>query len=1144
MGVHVRDWLTAAGFGRYIELFEQHEIDADALPALTESHLKEMGLPLGPRVKLHVALQQLVAQGGLPAAQTALLTETAAPDAAPAPATTVAPTTAAAERRQLTVMFIDLVGSTALSTQLDPEDLRLVVRGYQGVVAAEVHRVGGHVAQYLGDGVMAYFGYPVAHEGEAERAVRAAQAIVTAVPALRLPGGHQLAVRIGMASGLVVVGDLLGQGSAREHAVVGETPNLAARLQGLADPGQIIISAQTRELVRHAFETVDLGQHALKGLAAPVAVYRLGAEVGLAGSDGQGAEPLGAMVGREHELAMLLERWHTAASGEGQLVVLTGDPGIGKTRIARALQDALQGVDHARLKLQCSPYHSDSALHPFIQYMKRSTGIQPGDSPEVQLDKLETTLGAYDPAGKADAPVLAAMLGLDGSSRYGALDLPPHQLRYKTLEALIHQSRLMADSRPLLLIFEDAHWMDPTTLELVEMYVERLPRSPVLMVVTARTGFRHSFGQVCDVSNIVLNRLGRAQIAAVASRVAGGKALPEAVIREITSKTDGVPLFAEELTKTLLASGALRETADAYVVAGVSRELAVPASLHDSLMARLDRLQPVKEVAQTAACIGRDFDLPLLSEVMQLAEDRLRSALEQLVQAELVFGRGSPPYQRYSFKHALVRDAAYGSLLRATRQQMHARLSAALARQPETPPELLAHHALQAGLFDQAIAAHQRAAQQAMARPAYKEAIAHLNHAVDLADRMGDAPPWPQRRLKLLLVLGQALIPLRGYGHAETVAAFLRAQQCAEAAGESQHRFSITYAVWVSRYIRGEQDQALAIARDMVELARAAGVTGHTVSALRCLAISQMITGSPALSETAFDEAAKLSGPVPSLTREQRAALAQRFAADPAIATGFHNGFAVWSQGDVDRAGRLVQAALAEARTMGHAHTLAHAQAHAAILAVFNRDAVTTQAMADETLDCAARHELEMWTGYGSVLKACGLAMAGDDAAAASVMNSGLEIIERTQTGAMVSLFHAVQARTLASLGRYDEAAHHADVVQRELRSGSERYFWPECLRLRGDYLLLCTEYAPSAAEAAYHQALQLAREQRARSWELYAALSLAQLWVSQGQEARARVLLEGVLAAWPRPPSLTAYEEAQRLLARLPSDALPVTAK
>lgn len=1124
MSLDVRKWLEAGGFGRYADRFEANEIDGDALLALTDEHLKELGIPLGPRAKLLKAIAQLAA----PAAPTPAA-ETGSPSGREAGGAAAA---AVAERRQLTVMFVDLVGSTALSSRLDPEDLRRVIRAYQKAVAAEITRYDGHVAQYLGDGVLAYFGYPVAHEDEAERAVRAALAILGTVAGMQSPGGETLAARIGVATGLVVVGDLLGEGTAKEHAVVGETPNLAARLQGLAVPGQVVVSARTRDQVRHVFEFRDLGPQTLKGIAVPVRAYAVAGERTVESRfEAHSSGRLAAMVGRDGELALLMERWRTAAAGDGQLVFLTGDAGIGKSRIVRALQDALAAEPHVRINYQCSPYHADSALFPVIQQLTRAAGIGPADSGEARLDRLEVLLTDAVSGGVKDVAVIAALLGIDAAKRYGPLKLTPLQRRLRTFNALIDQLIRLAQDQPVLLVTEDAHWVDPTTLELLELCAERLAAIRVLILITARPDFQHVFGERRDVTRVALNRLGRAQIDAMVNRVARGKALPEELMSEIAAKTDGVPLFVEEITKTVLESGLLQETENAFVVDGSLQSLAVPASLHDSLMARLDRLQPVKEVAQTAACIGRDFDYRLLAAILPHDDQALQDALAQLAQAEMIFHRGTPPEARYTFKHALVRDAAYESLLKTRRQQIHGRLVAALEAAPDAAPELIAHHATQAGVAEKAIDCWQKAAAQAVARPAYKEAIAHLSQAITLCEQMGDSRPWLERRLMLLLTLGQTSIPLRGYGHSQTVAAFTRAQELVATMSDAPHRFSISYAVWSAHYTRGEQDKALDTARCMVAWAEGDGNTGHMLTALRSLAISQMISGAPVLADESFTQALRLAGPARERSREQRVAVAQRFAADPEIATQFYVALTLWSLGHVAQSHRLVADALAAARAMGHAHTLGHALAHASIYAVVCRDADQALALSAEAIEFAEKHDLEMWKGYGSILNAFALALTGDATGSVPVMESGFSYMARTQTGAMVAMHHALHARTLAALGRFEEAGRYAELVRKELRFGSERYFWPESQRLLGDYLRLCPGASPSEVEAAYERALALARAQQAKSWELYAAVSLAQHWAGNGERQKAVALLGPVHAGFAEGRDLRAFKDASALL-------------
>ncbi len=1106
MPVDVRNWLQENGLGQYGDLFEAHQIDGEALLALTDAHLRELGIPLGPRAKLLKALERLQPERAASAA--------------------------AAERRQLTVMFVDLVGSTALSSRLDPEDLRKVIRSYQGVAAGEIARYEGHVAQYLGDGVLAYFGFPVAHEDDAERGVRAALGIRETLPRLRAPGGDALSARIGIATGLVVVGDLLGEGAAREHAVVGETPNLAARLQGLAEPGQVVVSARTRALLGQLFELRDLPPRTLKGMASPVVAYAVvRAHPVESRFEAQRAGRVAAMVGREEELSMLLERWREARAGKGQFVLLGGEPGIGKSRIVRALQDALGAEPHLRVGYQCSPYHSDSALFPVIQQLTRAAGIGPEHGTEERLDRLEALLGGGAAQEVGDIALIAALLGIDGSKRYGSLRMTPREQRMRTFHALLAQVVRVARQQPALLVLEDAHWIDPTTLELVELSIERLAEVPALMLVTARPEFEHDFGLHPSVTRLALNRLGREHIEEIAAGVAQGKNLPTELIDEIVVKTDGVPLFVEEFTKTVLESGLLRDTGVAFVLEGPLQSLAVPTSLRDSLTARLDRLQPIREVAQTAACIGREFAYSLLAAVSPLREPALREALDQLVHAELLYRKGSARGEHYSFKHALVRDAAYESLLKEKCQTIHARLVAALEDVPGTPPELIAQHASRARMLEKAIDYWQKAATGAIARPAYKEAIAHLTQALQVAEQMGEDRAWHERRLLLLITLGQTSIPLRGHGHPETVAAFKRAQELTDTMSGAPHRFPIFYAVWILHYVRGEQDRALETARRMVEEASRDRNAGHRLTALRSLAMSEMITGLPALALESFRETQRLAAALPQRSREQRLATAERFADDPEIGTQVHFAYTLWCLGQVDQGRREIAEAVAAARALGHAHTLCHALSYSSMLAALSGQLDAAFALSREAFDFAHKHEFEMLLGYGSVINAFVLSLKGEWADSVPVMESGLARLARTHAGTVVPVFHAIHACTLAKLDRWSEAKRHAAMVHEQLRSGSERFYWSECQRLLGDYLRLSPGSDAAEIEAAYDRALSIAREQGAKIWELRAALSLARLWVQQGARSRARDLLRPLRADLTEASEMLSLKEADAIL-------------
>jgi class 3 adenylate cyclase len=652
----IRDWLQGLGLERYAEVFESEEIGLGHVPKLSEADLKELGLPMGPRKAVLEAARAPTSE---------------AAQAAPAPAAREA------ERRQLSVMFCDLVGSTALSERLDPEELRGLMQAYRKACGEVIARYDGHVAQYLGDGVMVYFGWPTAHEEDAQRAVRAGLDIVEALAGLE--GG--LAVRIGIATGLVVVGESGEDAAADAKLAVGETPNLAARVQALAEPNSVAVARSTRRLLGRVFELGDLGAHALKGVSGRVQVHRvLGeakAESRFEAAHGAGLTPL---VGRETEISLLLDRWDQAKDGEGQVVLLSGEPGIGKSRITQALRQRIAGEPHTRLRYQCSPYYANTAFYPVIEQIERAAGFERNDGADAKLEKLEALLGQSAEAPAAIAPLFAAMLSLP-LDRYPPLNLEPVKQKELTIAALADQLVALAGDEPVLMVFEDAHWIDPTTLEMLAAMIDRVETAAVLLVITYRPEFAPPWTGHGNVTTLTLNRLSRRQGADMVAKVTGGKALPEEVLDQIVAKTDGVPLFVEELTKTVLEAGFLDEKPDRYVLSGPLPPLAIPATLQDSLMARLDRLSPVKEVAQIGACIGREFPYELLAAVSPLRDNELQDALSQLTNSELIFRRGTPPEATYSFKHALVQDAAYESLLKSRRQQLHTSIAKTLKEQ-------------------------------------------------------------------------------------------------------------------------------------------------------------------------------------------------------------------------------------------------------------------------------------------------------------------------------------------------------------------------------------------------------------------------------------------------------------------------------
>src|SRR5438132_1578276 len=770
----IAEWLRSLGLERYEAAFRDNEIDWAVMPELTADDLKDIGVAaVGHRRKLLAAIAALGSDA----------------DAAPEPA--VAPT---AERRQLTVMFCDLVGSTALSTRFDPEDLRELFGAYHRAVADTVGRFDGFVAKYMGDGVLVYFGYPQAHEDDAERAVRAGLAVIEAVG--RLPAREDLPVRLGIATGIAVVGDLIGAGAAQERRVVGEMPNLAARLQGLAAPNTLIIAEATRRQIGGLFDLADLGPQSLAGFAAPQPAWRVIGESGMLSRFEALRSGEAPLVGRDEELDLLLRRWEQAKTRKGRVVLISGEPGIGKSRLTAALSEHIETEPHVRLRYFCSPHHQDSALYPFIAQLERAAGFARDDTVEAKLGKLQALL-APDTRDDDDIALLSELLSLPSSA--AELNLSPQRKREKLFEAVLGQLAAEARRRPVLMVFEDAHWIDPTSRELLDLIVDQVRQLPVLLAITFRPEFQPPWSGRSHVTSLVLNRLGERDGEVLVQNLAGNAALTADIVAEIVERTDGVPLFLEELTKAVLESAGQGDRIAAVLATTSLAALSVPATLHASLMARLDRLGPAaKEIAQIGAVLGREFAYELIEPVATCPEKELQAALDQLGDAGLLFCRGTAPHATYLFKHALVQDAAYSTLLRGRRQELHARVAAALeehfADLVERQPELLAHHLTAAGNTERAVDQWLKAGRHAAARLAYLEATAHLEQGLGLLRSLPESPARDTREIELRLALGPC--PHSAKGAVAAKQPYTRAHELAESGGEPQQRFEALYGVW------------------------------------------------------------------------------------------------------------------------------------------------------------------------------------------------------------------------------------------------------------------------------------------------------------------------------------------------------------
>jgi len=771
----------------------------------------------------------------------------------------VEPVASDAQRRPLTVMFCDLADSTALSSKLDPEDLQDVIRAYRERCTGVIREYEGFVAKYMGDGILVYFGYPKSLERNAERAVRTGLTIVEAITELNRTLGREkdidLAVRIGIATGLVMVGEIVGEGLARERTVIGEAPNVAARLQGLAGRNGIVVGALTKEIAGDAFVYQELGAHELKGISGLVKTWEVrglradSAEEEADETETEGGGALAILIGRDEETGLLRRAWQsTKAEGRGRVVLISGEPGIGKSVLVDGLRAEVRAEGLPRIAFRCSPYHTSSALYPVIEHVKRLVRWQPEDTAETRLGALEAMLGGYSQPLAEVVPLFASLLSLPlPEERYPPLALSPLQQKQQTQDALIAWTLEEAERQPMLEVWEDLHWADPSTLELLGRLIEQAPTVPLLIMLTFRPDFLPSWPTRSYMTPVTLNRLERLHTEALVTRLAGDKPLPPEVVEHIVAKTDGVPLYVEELTKAILGSDILREEVDRYALTGTLSTVTIPATLQESLMARLDRLPKVREVTQLGAVLGRDFAYEMLHALAEVEEQVLRHSLGQLVEAELLYQRGRPPRSRYIFKHALLQDAAYQSLLKRKRQQYHRQVAELLEeRFPETveaQPELLAHHYGEAGLSERALVHWMRAGEHAVRRSANAEALAHTARCLDLLPAISDPLERARFELAIRMLLGPALIATKGYGALEVQQTYTRARELCDQVADRPRMFSVLRGLWNSYLFRAEMPKARERAAELLSLARDSDDAALVVEAHRVMATAAFFIG-------------------------------------------------------------------------------------------------------------------------------------------------------------------------------------------------------------------------------------------------------------------------------------------------------------
>ena len=1080
----VAAWLQELGMEAYVPSFRANDIDLTVLQQLTEADLASLGVrSVGHRRKLAGAINALRR-----------------------PKPVLHAPHEAAERRQITIMFCDLVDSTALAARLDPEELRAILTQYHATVTKGARRFDGFVAKYMGDGVLVYFGYPQAHEDDAERAVHAGLEVLRSVA--RMSAGLQ--ARIGLATGRVVVGDLLGEGAAQEQIVVGETPNLAARLQALAAPGTMVVAASTRRLLGEMFRLSDLGPQQLKGLAGPVRAWAVqGALASASRFEAMRRRAMADMAGRDAERRELLALRRQAWAGEGQILVLSGEPGIGKSRLAAWICDDSASHRHRRFRYQCSQYHQDSPLHPFIAQVRRVSGFQPGDGQRLRLDKLTAAVAVSGADPAPLVPLLAALLEIPGEP----LGLPPAQQRTRTLHAFSVMLTAMAQDGPVLLLFEDAHWADATSLELLDLLGECIRTLPVLLVVTCRPDFPARWAGCPNAATLVLDRLDEGSIRAIVAHAANDAALPDAAVQWIVDKAEGIPLFAEELARTVGEAEATGR--------------AVPDTLHDLLMARLDSMAAAKEVAQIGAVIGREFPRALLQEVHGQGGAVLDAALARLQDAALVYsrstnGRGTDGV--YVFKHALVQDAAYDSLLKSRRNVLHQHIAEILGEQrpdhPEAEPEIVAQHYARAGLLEEAVCWWGRASGRALLRSAYAEAIGHCRNALALVDGRNDVTIDRKLLLQLHLDHGQALGATRGYNAPEAQATFAHAHRLTTLIADPSERFSSFYGLWSGHFIRGDLTAMVTVAEAFLRDAMAHPGAPEAGVAQRSYGISLWYGGNLVGGRHYLEQAAAHYDPM----RDDP--LAFRFGHDVGLAAFTYLALVLWPLGEVERAAAVLQ----QARTLGLSRSQANSVAYVHFYtAVFDsiRLAPERAASALQALNSVTQaHELTFWHRVGMGLAGWVACRHGDQAAGMVRLRQGLAAHRADAVGSMVPVILVLQADVARSPEEVGLALSELDAA---LRDTGPHWMRAEMLRMRGELLLRAMPPDPAGAATAFRTALAVAEVQQARSFRLRAAVSLTRL-----VGAEAVPVLRRALDGFTAGPDFPEVAAASRLLAVL----------
>ena len=1017
-----------------------------------------------------------------------------------------------AERRQLTVLFCDLVGSSALSEEIDPEDLRDIMRQYRNTCDQVVHKYQGYVAQYLGDGILVYFGFPTAHEDDASRAVQTGLELIRAIAKL----SHQLqqdynvpmSIRLGIHTGLVVVGEI-GDGDKRSMAL-GETPNIAARLQGLALPDTIVISSATYRLCQNYFECTSLGEHELKGFSRPFNLYQVISEHERRNyfTAGNKQTPL---IGREQESALLLDRLDQAKQGVGQVVLLSGEAGIGKSRLAQFVRESLAKEPHVLVEIFGSPYFQNSYLHCASQLLRRNLALT-GKTDDEKIHELETLFNSYNLCPQEKVPLFADLLSIPlPKNRYQELQLTPVQKKQKTLEAFLTLAMVISSKKPLVIIAEDLHWIDPTTLDLIGMFIDQVPTASIFLLLTYRMEYTPMWTPRSHMTQISVNRLTRSQTGQMIKWLANSKELPQELVREITNKTDGTPLFVEELTKMVLESDLILESEDRYQLASPISTLAIPSSLQDSLMARLDKLGPNKELAQLSATLGREFSYSLLKAVAKPSESRFENRLAHLVYSELLYQRGIPPEASYTFRHALVHELAYQSLLKKTRQQYHHHISKTLIEQfPEIikeSPEIMAHHCTEAGDCQEAVKYWLEAGKNAIKRSANTDAIVHLSKALVALKQLPESAATVEYELSIQAALGLAYMLSKGYGAPDVEKAYARAYSLCRMIGETAATFPVLCGLWEYYVVRAQFKNAKELSTQLLQIARHNPDPILTYEAQRAMGGTLFWRGQL---ESAYDYLKIQQQSATNDNAVNRISI-QVFSQDTEVASLSNLACVLWLLGYPDQALVISGKAVKLAQQLSHPFSLAYANTFGAFVHQLRGDDFAMKKQAEAIIALSDTYEFTYWRTIGKMLRAVALMNLHQDSQYIIAFEEALQEYKNTGSSLALSYFRVLLAQSYCFAGRYSQALDLIDASLLDIEAHNEYFFKPELYRVKAE-IILASDHAENLAEENLDIALNLAREQKSKSLELKASTDLGRLWQNQGKYAQAVALLENIL--------------------------------